>query len=218
MTDVAGGPDGGAGAAPVSGNLYWTASPVGEDARRALLGHAGATVWLTGLSGSGKTTIAHATEAALISRGVLASVLDGDNVRHGLNRDLGFAPHDRAENIRRVGEVCRLMADAGVVVVASFISPYAADRDQVRDAHDGVGYLEVFVDTPLAVCEQRDVKGLYAKARSGDIPEFSGVSAPYEVPAEPDLRIDTTVTDVDAAVAQIIDALAAIGVIGAIGG
>jgi len=203
----------GSGEVPVGTNLHRTAGRVDEATRRALLGHSGATVWFTGLSGSGKTTVANAVEAALIGRGVLASVLDGDNVRHGLNRDLGFSPEDRTENIRRVGEVCRLMADAGVVVLASFISPYAADRDQVRAAHEGVPYLEVFVDTPLEVCESRDVKGLYAKARTGEIPEFSGISAPYEAPSSPDVRIDTTAHDVDASAEIVIAALEAAGVI-----
>ena len=149
-------------------------------------------MWFTGLSGSGKSTLAFAVEEALITRGVAAYVLDGDNVRHGLNRDLGFSPEDRTENIRRIGEVCRLFQDAGIVVLTAFISPYAADRDQVRALHPSGRFVEVFVDTPIEVCEQRDVKGLYAKARAGEIPEFSGISAPYEPPVDPEIIVDTS--------------------------
>ena len=132
-----------------------------------------------------------AVERALIDKGVACYVLDGDNVRFGLNRDLGFSPQDRTENIRRIGEVCRLFQDAGLVVLTAFISPYQADRDQVRALHAPGQFVEVFVDTPIEVCEDRDVKGLYAKARAGDIPEFSGISAPYEAPTSPEIRVDT---------------------------
>lgn len=178
--------------APVAGNIVWSHGQVTAEQRERNLGQEGATVWLTGLSGSGKSTLAFATEQALIERGVAAYVLDGDNVRHGLNHDLGFAPADRSENIRRVGEVCRLFCDAGLVVLSAFISPYRADRDRVRSLHPPGRFIEVHVDTPLEVCEMRDAKGLYAKARSGEIPDFSGVSAPYEAPVAPELTIDAS--------------------------
>lgn len=160
--------------------------------RERLLGQSPATVWLTGLSASGKSTIAYALEARLIAEGHACAVLDGDNMRHGLNRDLGFSPEDRAENIRRVAEVARLMNDAGLIVITSFISPYAADRSNAREIIGDERFIEAFVDVPAEVCEQRDPKGLYAKARAGLIPDFTGVSAPYEAPADPDLRLDGT--------------------------
>lgn len=177
---------------PVSDNIVRTSGHVDPAARRAVTGHGAATLWFTGLSGSGKSTLAYATEAALVEQGVNAFVLDGDNVRFGLNADLGFSPEDRAENIRRVGHVARLMVDAGVVVLSSFISPYRDDRRAVRELHPDGGFVEVFVDTPIEVCEARDVKGLYARARAGEIEDFSGISAPYEAPEDPELRIDTS--------------------------
>jgi bifunctional enzyme CysN/CysC len=148
---------------------------------------------MTGLSGSGKSTLAYLAEEMLVSSGQAAYVLDGDNLRHGLNSDLGFAPEDRAENVRRVGEVARLMADAGLVVLVPVISPFAADRKMVREAHQhaGLGFLEVFVDAPLEVCEERDPKGLYARARAGEITDMTGIDSPYEAPEAPDLRLDT---------------------------
>ncbi|MEM9202023.1 MAG: adenylyl-sulfate kinase [Actinomycetota bacterium] len=179
---------------------------VSGDDRTALYGHGSRTVWFTGLSGSGKSTLAFAVERALVDRGVACYVLDGDNMRFGLNRDLGFSPDDRTENIRRIGEVCRLFQDAGLVVLTAFISPYRADRDQVRAVHPTGSFTEVFVDTPIEVCEARDVKGLYAKARAGEIPEFSGISAPYEAPDEPEIRVDTTKPLADC-VEEIIDQL-----------
>jgi len=177
--------------APASANIVRAEGHIDGAARAANLGHGSRTVWFTGLSGSGKSTLAFAVEQALIERGVAAYVLDGDNIRFGLNRDLGFAPQDRTENIRRIGEVCRLFQDAGLIVLTAFVSPYTADRDAVRALHPEGGFVEVFVDTPLEVCEQRDVKGLYAKARAGEIPEFTGISAPYEAPPSPELRVDT---------------------------
>ena len=190
--------------APRSANIVRAEGHVDADDRRRLLGHGPATVWFTGLSGSGKSTLAFAVERALLDRGVATYVLDGDNVRFGLNRDLGFSPADRTENIRRIGEVCRLMADAGLVVLTAFISPYRADRDAARALHPDGRFLEVHVDTPIEVCESRDVKGLYAKARAGDIPEFSGISAPYEAPTDPEVRLDTATHDLDACVSQVI--------------
>lgn len=189
---------------PVSANIVRAEGRLAADARVGLLGHRAMTVWFTGLSGSGKSTLAFAVEEALVAERVLAYVLDGDNVRFGLNRDLGFSPEDREENIRRIGEVCRLMTDAGVVVLSSFISPYRSDRDGVRALHPEGGFVEVFVDTPIEVCEARDVKGLYAKARAGEIPEFSGISAPYEAPVAPELRIDTTDRAIDECAAEVV--------------
>lgn len=177
---------------PVSTNILRVEGLVGAADRVALLGHSGRTVWFTGLSGSGKSTLAFAVEEALVARGVAAYVLDGDNVRFGLNRDLGFSAEDRTENVRRIGEVCRLFQDAGLVVLSAFISPYRADRDAVRALHPEGSFVEVFVDAPLDICETRDVKGLYARARTGEIPEFSGISAPYEAPEAPDITVDAT--------------------------
>jgi bifunctional enzyme CysN/CysC len=174
----------------VTGDVVWHAGNVTRDQRP----HQGATVWLTGLSGSGKSTVAVEVEHRLVAEGRPAYILDGDNLRHGLNADLGFSPEDRAENIRRVSEVARLMADAGVVALVPVISPYRADRDRARAIHRAaaVPFLEVFVDTPLAVCEARDPKGLYARARAGEITGFTGIDAPYEAPEGPDLRLTPT--------------------------
>jgi adenylyl-sulfate kinase len=198
---------------PRARNIVPVEGSVTPQRRREVLGHGVATVWFTGLSGSGKSTLALAVEEALLDRGVAAYVLDGDNVRFGLNRDLGFSPEDRTENIRRIGEVCRLLNEAGIVVLTAFISPSLEDRRRVRELHPDGSFIEVFVDTPLEVCEQRDVKGLYARARTGEIPEFSGVSAPYEAPTAAELRIDTSRTDVEAGVAAVVASLAAAGVI-----
>ena len=191
---------------PVSTNIVRADGHVDGPERAANFGHESYTIWFTGLSGSGKSTLAFAVERALIDKGVAAYVLDGDNIRFGLNRDLGFSPEDRTENIRRIGEVCRLFQDAGMVVLTAFISPYAADRAQVRSIHPAGRFVEVFVDTPLEVCEARDVKGLYAKARAGEIGEFSGISAPYEVPANPEITVDTT-KPLERCVEEIIAAL-----------
>jgi bifunctional enzyme CysN/CysC len=166
---------------------------------------------LTGLSGSGKSTIAHGAEAALLAAGRAAYVLDGDNLRLGLNSDLGFSPDDRSENVRRVGHVALLMADAGVVVLVPVISPYISDRDAVRLSHQAaqLRFIEVHVDTALSVCEQRDPKGLYAKARSGEIQDFTGVDAPYELPERPDLRLDTAGTALEDSVSSVLDVVLA---------
>jgi adenylylsulfate kinase len=181
--------------------------------RRRNLGHGSATVWFTGLSGSGKSTLAFGVEQALVARGVAAYVLDGDNLRFGLNRDLGFSPEDRTENIRRIGEVCRLMVDAGLVVLSAFISPYRADRQRVRDLHPEHRFLEVHLDTPIEVCETRDVKGLYAKARAGEIADLSGVGAPYESPTAAELTLDTSVIDLEACVGRVLLRLEESGVL-----
>jgi bifunctional enzyme CysN/CysC len=169
----------------VSTNVTWHGGEVERGDRPSV----GATVWLTGLSGSGKSTVAVALERLLVTSGRPAYRLDGDNLRHGLNADLGFTADDRAENVRRAGEVARLLADAGVVAIVPLISPYRAGRDASRAAHEeaGLAFLEVFVDTPIEECERRDPKGLYAKARAGEITGFTGVDDPYEAPLEPDL-------------------------------
>ncbi len=191
----------------VRANIVRAEGHVGRAERAVNLGHESKTVWFTGLSGSGKSTLAFAVERALIDLGVAAYVLDGDNIRFGLNADLGFSPEDRTENIRRIGEVCRLFSDAGVVVLTAFISPYREDRQRVRDLHAEGDFVEVFVDTPLEVCEERDVKGLYKKARTGEIPDFSGISAPYEAPTAPEIRVDTS-QDLNSCVQQVVAALA----------
>jgi adenylylsulfate kinase len=187
-----------------STNITWHAGHVGRPEREALLGQKGATVWLTGLSGSGKSTIAVAAEHALVQRGRLAYVLDGDNVRHGLNANLGFSPEDRTENIRRIGEVSKLFTDAGVIVFTSFISPYRADRDAVRAILEDGDFVEVHVDASVETCEGRDVKGLYKKARAGEIPEFTGISAPYEAPLRPELVLDTNAQSVEESVTELV--------------
>ena len=189
---------------PKAENLTWHIGEVDREARAAAHGHRGAVLWFTGLSGSGKSTIGHRVERVLIERGAFAYVLDGDNVRHGLNSDLGFAPEDRVENIRRIGEVARLFADAGGLVLSAFISPYRADRDRVRALMGPGEFIEVFVDTPLEICEARDPKGLYKKARAGEISNFTGLDAPYEVPENPEVHLETANLSVDEAAAQVI--------------
>ncbi|KPK11008.1 MAG: adenylylsulfate kinase [Myxococcales bacterium SG8_38] len=183
--------------APKSENLTWHVGEVDAEARRRAHGHGGAVLWLTGLSGSGKSTIAHRIERMLTDRGVFAYVLDGDNIRHGLNSDLGFSPEDRVENIRRIGEVARLFADAGAVALSAFISPYREDRDCVRALLAPGAFVEIFVDTPLEVCEARDPKGLYRKARAGVISGFTGIDAPYEAPEHPEVHLKTENLTVD---------------------
>ena len=173
------------------GDVTWHPATVDRAARWGRHGLAGATVWFTGLSGSGKSTLADAVATRLFELGRPAYVLDGDNVRHGLNADLGFSPADRTENVRRIGEVAALMADAGLTVLVPVISPYRADRDRARAAHEAAGlrFVEVFVDTPLEVCEQRDPKGLYAKARAGELSGMTGIDDPYERPERPQLTV-----------------------------
>ncbi|MFC1485884.1 adenylyl-sulfate kinase [Candidatus Latescibacterota bacterium] len=175
--------------------------------REHLLGQQGCVVWLTGLSGSGKTTIARGLERKLLADGHLCYILDGDVIRRGLNGDLGFSPEDRAENIRRIGHVAALFADAGVIAVTAFISPYRADRRQARACVPPRRFIEVYLNTPLEVCEQRDRKGLYEKARAGEIPSFTGVSAPYEPPEEPELTLDTAQSGPSACIGEIVQFL-----------
>jgi adenylylsulfate kinase len=192
-------------------NITWHAGQVGRKEREALLGQRGATIWLTGLSGSGKSTIAVAAEKALLERGQLAYVLDGDNVRHGLNKNLGFSPADRSENIRRIAEVAKLFTDCGLLVLTSFISPYRSDRDAARALFASGDFVEVHVDASLDTCEARDPKGLYKKARAGEIPEFTGISAPYEPPERPELVLDTAALPVEGSVARLLRYLEAQG-------
>jgi adenylylsulfate kinase len=188
-------------------NITWHAHHVTREEREKLLGQKGVTVWLTGLSGSGKSTLAVGAEQTLVQRGRLAYVLDGDNIRHGLNKNLGFSPADRTENIRRIGEVAKLFADAGVIVFTSFISPYRADRDLVRSLHDPGRFVEVHVAASVETCESRDVKGLYRKARAGEIPDFTGISAPYEAPERPELVLDTNRQTVEESIGQLVSFL-----------
>jgi adenylylsulfate kinase len=192
-------------------NITWHTHSVTREDREKLLGQKGVTIWLTGLSGSGKSTIAVAAEQQLVARGRLAYVLDGDNVRHGLNKNLGFSPEDRTENIRRIGEVAKLFTETGVVVFTSFISPYRADRDLVRALHEAGRFVEVHVAASVETCESRDVKGLYKKARAGEIKEFTGISAPYEAPNAPELTIDTGSEPVTKSVERLVSYLDAKG-------
>ncbi len=196
-----------------STNITWHPGDVQRADRERILGQRGATLWLTGLSGSGKSTIAVGVERSLVDRGRLAYVLDGDNVRHGLNKSLGFSPEDRSENIRRIGEVAKLFTDAGLIVLTSFISPYRADRDAVRALMGPGDFIEVFVDATLETCESRDVKGLYAKARAGEIPEFTGISAPYEPPEKPELVLKTAESSVEQCVEQVLAYLESKGIL-----
>jgi bifunctional enzyme CysN/CysC len=173
-------------------NIHWQAVDIDKRVRAAQKSQMACVLWFTGLSGAGKSTIANLVEKKLFTIGSHTYMLDGDNVRHGLNRDLGFTDADRVENIRRVGEVARLMADAGLIVLVSFISPFRAERQMARELLDPGEFLEVYIDTPLAVAETRDPKGLYKKARKGEIKHFTGIDSPYEAPENPDIRIDTT--------------------------
>jgi bifunctional enzyme CysN/CysC len=196
-----------------SDNIHWQALDVTKEARVALKGHRPGVVWFTGLSGAGKSTIANALERRLHAMGCHTAALDGDNVRHGLNRDLGFTDADRVENIRRVAEVAKLMVDAGLLVLVSFISPFRADRDSARALVGGDEFVEVFVDTPLDVAERRDRKGLYRKARAGSLPHFTGIDSPYEPPQSPEVRIDTASSSVAESVEQIVSRLRAQGIV-----
>jgi adenylylsulfate kinase len=196
-------------------NIKWHEGHVNRTDREKMLSHHGATLWYTGLSASGKSTLAFTAEHALMERGHLAYVLDGDNIRHGLNKNLGFTAEDREENIRRIAEVAKLFADAGMIVMTSFISPYRADRDLARQLHDEAGliFLEIHMNTPIEVCEQRDPKGLYKKARAGEIKQFTGIDDPYEAPENPELTIDTSDISPSEAAAVVIELLEARGAI-----
>jgi adenylyl-sulfate kinase len=190
---------------PRADHLVVVRHQVTAEERAVRVGHVGAIVWLTGLPGSGKSTLAMALERRLFDMGWQAYTLDGDNVRHGLNADLGFTPADRQENIRRIGEVAALFADAGAICITAFISPYRDDRARARAAAGARRFLEVHVNSSLATCERRDPKGHYRKARAGQLPDFTGVDAPYEVPVQPDVAIDTEGQDVDACVARLLE-------------
>jgi bifunctional enzyme CysN/CysC len=194
-------------------NIHWQAVDVTRGSRATLKQQKAAVLWFTGLSGAGKSTIANLVEKRLFAMGRHTTLLDGDNVRHGLNRDLGFTDTDRVENIRRVAEVARLMTDAGLIVLVSFISPFRSERKMARDLLPQGEFLEVFVDTPLDVAETRDVKGLYKKARRGEIPHFTGISSPYEAPEDAELHIDTTRVTPEQAAEQIVAALQARGLL-----
>ena len=173
-------------------NITWHEGAITNADRERLLQQKGVVIWFTGLSGSGKSTLAHAVEEKLFEKGHLTYVLDGDNIRHGLNKNLGFSPEDREENIRRIGEVAKLFADAGIITMTAFISPYRSDRDKARELLDDGRFIEVYVKVPLEVAEQRDPKGLYKKARAGEIKQFTGIDAPYEEPLKAELVIDTS--------------------------
>jgi adenylylsulfate kinase len=188
-------------------NVVWHHGHLTRGDRWALNRHKSALVWITGLSASGKSTIAHALELRLHERRIRSYVLDGDNVRHGLNRNLGFSAEDRKENLRRVGEVARLFMDAGILTVASFISPYRNDREMIRSLFQDDDFIEVYLDCDLAICESRDPKGMYKKARRGEIAHFTGISDPYEIPTNPDLIINTGELCIDDSVGMILDYL-----------
>jgi adenylylsulfate kinase len=196
-------------------NITWHEGHVSRQERERLLRQRGCTIWFTGLSGSGKSTLAYTVEHALIQRGHLAYVLDGDNIRHGLNKNLGFSAEDREENIRRISEVAKLFADAGVITMTSFISPYRKDRDNARQLHEqaGLPFIEVYLATPLEVCEQRDPKGLYKKARAGEIKNFTGIDDPYEPPLRPELTFNAAEISPQQAAAQLLDYLVERGIL-----
>jgi len=187
-----------------STNITWHQSEIDQAAREELLKQKGCVIWFTGLSGSGKSTVANQVAGHLHQSGQITYVLDGDNIRHGLNKNLGFSPEDRQENIRRIGEVAKLFADAGLITTTAFISPYRQDRDAVRDIMSPDRFIEVFVDCPLEVCENRDPKGLYKKARAGELKGFTGIDAPYEAPQSPELVVNTNELDVAGCTEQVI--------------
>jgi len=194
-------------------NVVWHHATVTRARRQQQNGHRGAIVWFTGLSGSGKSTLAHAVEESLHQQGCRTFVLDGDNVRHGLCSDLGFSSKDRVENIRRIGEMAKLFMEAGVIVLTAFISPYRADRERVRGMVEHGDFIEIFCNAPIEICEGRDVKGMYKKARAGQIPEFTGISSPYEAPENPELSVDTGSAEIDACVQQVIGEMSQRGLI-----
>src|SRR4051812_42912693 len=199
----------------IATNITWHEGHVGREERGRLLKQSGATLWFTGLSGSGKSTAAFTLEHTLVQRGQLAYVLDGDNIRTGLNKNLGFSAADREENIRRIGEVAKLFADAGVVTMTSFISPYRKDRDTVRALHAEakLPFIEVHLNTPIETCEQRDPKGLYKKARAGHLKNFTGIDDPYEAPLKPEFSLDATGTSPQEAALQLLRYLETQGIL-----
>ena len=198
---------------PKSKNIVWHHGKLTAADREENLGQRGAVIWFTGLSGSGKSTVAREVELALVENGLNAYVLDGDNIRHGLNSNLGFSPDDRKENIRRIGEVAKLFCEANVVAITAFISPYKADRDLARKLVPAGQFFEILCDTPIDICEKRDVKGLYKKAREGLIPEFTGVSAPYEAPEKPELTHKRGEESLEETPRRVLDLLQSKGII-----
>ena len=188
-------------------NIKWHHGKITKEDRVKLLNQKGVTIWLTGLSGSGKSTIAVELEHALIENKHQAYILDGDNIRHGLNKNLGFSPEDRTENIRRIGEVAKLFTEANIITIAAFVSPYREDRDNVRKLLDHGGFIEIYVKCSLEVCEARDTKGLYKKARTGEVKDFTGISAPYEEPLNPELTIDSSKLSVEESTRAILNYL-----------
>ena len=194
-------------------NIVWHEASVDREARSRQRGHRSVILWFTGLSGSGKSTLANAVNAVLFERGLATYVLDGDNIRHGLCKDLGFSDADREENIRRIGEVAKLFVDAGVITLTAFVSPFRADRDKARALVADGDFIEVYCAADLAVCEDRDPKGLYAKARAGVIKEFTGISSPYEAPEAPELRVDTGSQSLEESVASVLSLLEEKGVL-----
>jgi adenylylsulfate kinase len=198
---------------PESQNITWHHSIITKEDRERLLGQKGVTLWFTGLPQSGKSTLAIELEKRLYESGYLTYILDGDNIRHGLNKNLGFSPEDREENIRRIGEVANLFSRAGIVNMTAFISPYRRDRKKARDLAAEGEFIEIFCKCPLEVCEKRDTKGLYKKARTGEIPEYTGISAPYEEPENPELIIETDKVTIEECVSKIISYLEKNGII-----
>ncbi len=196
-------------------NVHWHEGDITRENRSKLLGHKGATLWFTGLSGSGKSTVAVELEGTLNEMGVLSYRLDGDNVRMGINKNLGFSAEDRTENIRRIGEVAKLFVDSGVIALSSFISPYKADRDQVRALHEAAGmdFIEIYVDCSLAAAEGRDPKGLYKKARAGEIKNFTGIDDPYEAPSNPEIHLHSDKQSLQEEVQEILSVLRDRGII-----
>ena len=194
-------------------NTVWHAATIHREHRQQQNGHGSAILWFTGLSGAGKSTLAHAVEERLHQRGCRTYVLDGDNVRHGLCGDLGFSAADRTENIRRIGEVAKLMIDAGVIALTAFISPFRADRERVRGMVMHGEFIEIYCHCPVEVCETRDVKGLYQRARAGEVKDFTGISSPYEAPLKPELTVDTATQSLDACVTQVLDYLRGCGLL-----
>ena len=192
---------------PASTDVVWHHATVTRARREAQNEHRGAIVWFTGLSGSGKSMLANAVEESLHQHGCRTLLLDGDNVRHGLCGDLDFSAKDPQENIRRIGEVAKLFVEAGVIVLAAFISPYRVDRERVRGMIEHGDFIEIYCDTPIEICETRDVKGIYKKARAGEISEFTGISSPYQVPENPELTVNTGTASLDACVQQVIEGI-----------
>lgn len=194
-------------------NTVWHHATVTRARREAQNGHRGAILWFTGLSGAGKSTLAHAVEEELHQKGCRTFVLDGDNVRHGLCGDLGFSAKDRVENIRRIGEMAKLFMEAGVIVLTAFISPFRVDRERVRGMVEHGDFIEIFCDSPIEICESRDVKGMYKKARAGQIADFTGISSPYEAPENPELIVNTGMTELDTCVRQVVGEIMQRGII-----